>query len=88
MDVFKTVLMGCGALAILGMVGCVGLVGVGSYAVDQAMVEEMERQEASMSGDNRSTRPNATSDPFSDYEGNQAFDDNSEPAGGWGEDTE
>ena len=88
MDIFKTLLMGCGALAILGMVGCVGLVGVGSYAVDQAMEEELARQNASMADGNRSTRPKTTSDPFTDYNGGQTYDEDGDQVGGWSEEAQ
>lgn len=84
MDIFKTLLMGCGALAILGMVGCVGLVGVGSYAVDQALEEELSLQ----ANENRSTRPTSSNDPFSDYNRDAEYDDEGEPIGGWAEEAE
>ncbi len=85
MDVVKTLLAGCGLLAILGAAGCVGLVGVGSYAVDQAIQEQNEQRMRDLSSRNSSQgRPNDTTfsdDPFSDYSGD-------EDAGGWGEDTQ
>ncbi len=75
MDALKTMLMGCGALAIFSVVGCVGLAGVGTYAVNQAVqpggshYDAFEADEASRP--DRSTRPARTEfgeDPFSDYE--------------------
>lgn len=75
MEAFKTILMGCGALAILTMVGCVGLTGLGTYAVHQAaqpggsQYDAFEAEESSTT--RRSTRPARAEfgdDPFSDYE--------------------
>ncbi len=96
MDVIKTVLAGCGVLALLSVVGCVGLVGAGSYAVDQALEEQAARQDSSNSPPSRrGGRPVTSSrfedDPFSDYDSEAAFDDGTnddgEPVGGWGEDS-
>ena len=72
-DVIKTLLAGCGALALLSVVGCVGLVGVGSYAVEQAIDEERSREHARLSNEfsrhnrNSSTRNSQgfSDDPFS-----------------------
>ncbi len=89
MEIVKTVLAGCGALALLSVVGCVGLVGVGSYAVDQALDEEYARQDSNNSsppqrgGRSPSTGSRFAEDPFSDYQGN----DESEKDGDWGEQT-
>ena len=79
MEVIKTVLAGCGALAILSFVGCAGLVGVGSYAVDQVLEEEA-RQYSSKSPPSRGTnRPGRNSriqeDPFSNYDSGATFDE-------------
>ena len=84
--------MGCGAIALLSVVGCVGLVGVGSYAVERAIDEERSRQASDYSrrDSNRpSSRPASAQyadDPFSDYEGgsfDSDFDD--DEVGGWGD---
>ncbi len=90
MEVIKTVLAGCGALAILSFVGCAGIVGVGSYAVDQVLEEEEARQYSSKSppsrGSNRSDRNSRIQDdPFSNYDSGATFDESGEQVGGWGE---
>ena len=79
MEIVKTLLMGCGALALLSMVGCMGLVGVGSYAVDQALEAEASRMD-----EGRNYRPEKADygdDPFSEYDGDS---DNS----GWSDDAQ
>ena len=89
MEIFKTMLMGCGALALLSVVGCVGMVGVGTYAVDQAIEEERAR-EASANRGNRSYRPKSTShddDPFGEYQ-SSTFDDDGDQVGGWGDEAQ
>lgn len=88
MDAVKAILMGCGALAIFSFVGCVGLVGVGTYAVDQSLRDEggnhalLDRDYADSGSENgRSYRPGSRrpdkasygEDPFGDYQ--------SEPSG-------
>ncbi|MEP3421745.1 MAG: hypothetical protein ABJN35_08430 [Erythrobacter sp.] len=91
MEIFKTLLMGCGALVLLSMVGCVGLVGVGSYAVEQALTDENGEYFVNEDGEiqKRSTRPKAagSTDPFSDYNGGQTYDEDGEEVGGWGDET-
>jgi hypothetical protein len=96
MDVIKTVLAGCGVLALLSVVGCVGLVGAGSYAVDQALEEQAARQNSSDSPPSRGDgRPGTSSrfeeDPFSDYDSDADFgdatNDDGEPVGGWSEES-
>ena len=68
MEIIKTLLAGCGALALLSVVGCVGLVGAGSYAIDQAMEEERVREAAFAAA--RADDPQSFGeDPFSDYQG-------------------
>ena len=65
-EIIKTLLAGCGALALLSVVGCVGLVGAGSYAIDQAVEEQRARDAyAASQGDDPSTYGE---DPFSDYQ--------------------
>lgn len=93
MDAVKTILAGCGVLALLSVVGCVGLVGVGSYAVDQALDEQEARESFSRSPPSRgSGNQNGSSrfgdDPFSDYDSGGSANENKEEAGGWGEGTE
>lgn len=86
MDALKTMLMGCGALAIFSMVGCVGLVGVGTYAVDQSMRDDddnhvlMDRGDGGQSGgvSRRPDRATYQADPFSEYQGAEDND-------GWGD---
>lgn len=90
MDVIKTLLAGCGALAILGLVGCVGMVGVGTYAIDQQLRENeisnavLER-ESSAGEDRRRNNQRRSEDPFGEYNAGQdsvdSFGDTSE---GWG----
>jgi len=73
MEIVKSILMGCGALALLSVVGCVGLVGAGSYAVDQSMRDDNGNHvllDKEFEGNN-SGRPSSADygdDPFSDYE--------------------
>jgi len=87
MDALKTMLMGCGALAIFSVVGCVGLVGVGTYAVDQSLRDEDGNHALLDQGDaergrGSSRRPDSATyeaDPFSDYQGaddNDGWSDN------------
>lgn len=91
MDAVKTILMGCGALALLSVVGCVGLTSVGYYAVDQAIDEERARQ-AEANRSSRSTKKSDTynPDPFSDYNAEtyeeRTYDEDGEQVGGWGDD--
>lgn len=83
MDAIKTILMGCGALALLSVVGCVGLVGAGSYAVDAAMDEQRLQENTYRPAPSRSGSSGSfADDPFSDYEGGSSDD---EEAGGWGD---
>ncbi len=89
MEAVKTVLMGCGALAILTMVGCVGVVGVGTYAVDKSLRDEngayIDLDENRSSG--RSQRPDSAdygADPFSDYEDPDSGYDSGDSKDGWG----
>lgn len=86
MEAVKAILMGCGAIALLSVVGCVGLTSAGYYALDQAMEEEQARREAA-GGYKRADRPNSShsSDPFSDYQGAASEDeDYVDEEGGWG----
>lgn len=83
MDAIKTILMGCGALALLSVVGCVGLVGAGSYAVDAAMDENRMQENTYKPAPSRSSSSGSfTEDPFSDYEGSSVDSDGDE-VGGW-----
>ena len=87
MDAVKAILMGCGALALLSVVGCVGLTSAGYYALDQAMEEEQARRDAAgLDKHNGRPRGSQSSDPFSDYQGD-GFEDEEyvEEAGGWGD---
>lgn len=63
--------MGCGALAILGMAGCVGLTSYGTYKLDQALEEERAERdathEARQRAEGRAAAGNRGPDPFSDY---------------------
>lgn len=79
MDAVKAILMGCGALALLSVVGCVGLTSAGYYAIDQAIEQEQARQDAAAPA-KRAGRPHA-SDPFSDYQ-SESYD---EEEGGYGD---
>ncbi len=89
MEVVKTVLMGCGALAILTMVGCVGVVGVGSYAVDQSLRDDdgnhvlLDRAEPK-GGSHRPQSADYGADPFSDYEDPDTGYDSGDSKDGWG----
>lgn len=93
MDALKTILMGCGALAILTVGGCVGLASIGSYAVNQAIEEERAREarytppERSRSGSARGTKGSFSDDPFGEYEGT-SYDAAGEPVGGWGDEAQ
>lgn len=69
MEIVKTLLMGCGALALLSMVGCMGLVGVGTYAVDQAMESEVSRVLVEEERRGRPEHADYGDDPFSEYDG-------------------
>lgn len=88
MDAVKTILMGCGALALLSVVGCVGLSSAGYYALENA-VEEAEARRA----ENEAKRPPRRSsdtyeaDPFGEYE-SQTYDENGDRVGGWGNEAE
>ena len=94
MDAVKTILMGCGALALLSVVGCVGLTGAGYYALDQAIDEERARQaEKDNSGPSSKSGSTYSSDPFSDYSGSSyddgmTYDADGEPVGGWSDDAQ
>ena len=88
MDAFKTILMGCGVLAILSVVGCVGLTSAGYYAVGQA-IEEQQALEASQGYSSRPKRgeTSSSSDPFSDYESgtyDESSDNSADDSGDWG----
>jgi len=83
LEIIKTLLAGCGALALLSVVGCVGLVGAGGYAIDQAIEEERAR-EAALAGSRASDRRNYGEDPFSDYQGQNSTNDG-ESNDNWGE---
>lgn len=88
MDAVKTILMGCGALALLSVVGCVGLSSAGYYVLENAVEEAEARRAASES----SRPPRASSDtyeadPFGEYE-SQSYDENGDRVGGWGEESE
>lgn len=89
MEIFKTLLMGCGALTLLSAVGCAGLVGVGTYAVEQQMEGEMatsslfDRED----GDGATGRSTDTDDPFKEYQP-KTYDDDGNQVGGWGDDTQ
>lgn len=87
MDAVKAILMGCGALALLSVVGCVGLTSAGYYALDQAIEEAEARNEASDAFKRASRTDGAhSSDPFSDYQ-SKSYDEESGDYedGGWGE---
>ncbi len=78
-------------MALLSVVGCVGLVGVGSYAVDQALEEQEMRENFSKSppsrgANNRSGSSRFDDDPFSDYDSGASLDADGEQVGGWGDD--
>lgn len=86
MDAVKTILMGCGVLALLSVVGCVGLTSAGYYALDQA-IEEQEARNAASAFEKNNGRPAQASDPFSDYQSDGFGDDDStDEVGGWGDD--
>ena len=86
----KTLLAGCGARALLSVVGCVGLVGVGTYAVDQELREEF--------GDNyaetierdleQMDREMQSGDPFGSYEGGSWSERQEREESGWGDETQ
>lgn len=85
MDAVKTILMGCGVLALLSVVGCVGLTSAGYYALDQA-IEEQEARNAASGFEKSNGRPSQSSDPFSDYQADSYDSDaGSEDEGGWGD---
>ena len=88
MDAVKTILMGCGALALLSVVGCVGLSSAGYYALENA-VEEAEARRAEQDSKRPPRRSTDTyeSDPFGDYE-SKTYDDTGDQVGGWGDDAE
>ncbi|MHA7819653.1 MAG: hypothetical protein ACX930_08425 [Erythrobacter sp.] len=92
MDAVKTILMGCGALALLSVVGCVGLSSAGYYALESA-VEDAEARRAGADSRRPPRRSSDTqsSDPFSDYDGStyedRTYDENGDQVGGWGDDT-
>lgn len=93
MDAVKTILMGCGALALLSVVGCVGLSSAGYYALESAVEEAEERRAAEDA--RRPPRKSATtqsSDPFSDYDSSnyddRTYDEDGNQVGGWGDDTQ
>lgn len=88
MDAVKTILMGCGALALLSVVGCVGLSSAGYYALESA-VEEAEARRIADEDKRPPRRSSDTyeSDPFSEYE-SSTYRDNGEPVGDWGDGSE
>lgn len=92
MEIFKTLLMGCGALTLLSAVGCAGLVGVGSYAVDQSLRDEdgnhvlLDNPDFdNLSNDLGSSASN--DDPFNDYQP-KTYDDDGNQVGGWGDEAQ
>jgi ABC-type phosphate transport system substrate-binding protein len=87
MDAVKAILMGCGALALLSVVGCVGLTSAGYYALDQAIEEAEARNEASDAFKRASrTDGSHSSDPFSDYQSESYEEESGDyEEGGWGE---
>jgi hypothetical protein len=89
MDAIKTILMGCGALALLSVVGCVGLAGAGSYALNQAVEEDRNRDFSnpvpSRSSSSGKSSGSFSEDPFSDYGGGSSDDDE---AGGWSDEAQ
>lgn len=87
MDAVKTILMGCGVLALLSVVGCVGLTSAGYYAIDQA-IEEQEARNAVSGFEKNNGRPSQASDPFTEYQAESYYsEDSGEDEGGWGDGT-
>ena len=90
MDVVKTILMGCGALALLSVVGCVGISTVGYYALDQAIEEQqaMQANEWQSPSERRTNGAETTqsSDPFGEYEAN-TFDGTDGAVDDWGDES-